>query len=149
MTAAKNDNRIGDLFTKGSHHRSLSTIYVVKNLFAQGKALRDVSLNCQYQVLFNSPVDRHQISLLAKRIFPRNPDKMMIKYEETVSRPYGYLLVDLKPGTAESQKLKTDILPPSSSQIQLHEIRNIIRGEAKPIPQPYEKILAASSKFFW
>jgi hypothetical protein len=29
MTAAKNDNRVGDLFTMGSHHRSLSTIYVV------------------------------------------------------------------------------------------------------------------------
>jgi hypothetical protein len=59
MTAAKNDNRIGDLFTKGSHHRSLSTIYVVQNLCAQGKASRDVSFNCQYMVLFNSPVDRH------------------------------------------------------------------------------------------
>jgi hypothetical protein len=75
MTVAKNVNRLADLFTKGSHHRSLSTIYVVQNLFAQGRASRDVSLNCQYMVLFNSPVDRHQISLLARRIHPKHPDK--------------------------------------------------------------------------
>jgi hypothetical protein len=72
MTAAKNDNRVGDLFTKGSHHRCLSTIYVVQNQFAQGKASRDVSLNCQYLVLFNSPVDRHQISLCEEAVWKRN-----------------------------------------------------------------------------
>jgi hypothetical protein len=38
MITAKNDNCVGNLFTKGSHHRSLSTIYVVQNLFAQGRA---------------------------------------------------------------------------------------------------------------
>jgi hypothetical protein len=89
MTAAKNDNRVGDLLTKGSHHRSLSTIYVIQNVFAQGRASRDVALNCQYLVLFNSPVDRHKISMLSRRIYPRNPDKMLKRYEEAVSRPYG------------------------------------------------------------
>jgi hypothetical protein len=104
MTAAKNDNRVADLFTKGSHHRSLSMIYVVQNMFAQGKASRDVALNCQYLVLFNSPVNRHQISLMARRIYSRNPDKLLKRYEEAVSRPFGYLLVYLKPGTAEHQR---------------------------------------------
>jgi hypothetical protein len=80
-------------------------------------------------VLFNSPVDRHQISLLARRIYPKNPDKMMNTYEEAVSRPYRYLLIDCKPGTAESQRLKTDILFP---QIGLNE--NVIRGKAEPRP---------------
>jgi hypothetical protein len=87
MIVAKNDNRVADLFTKGSHHRSLSTIYVVQNLFAQGKASRDMALNCQYLVLFNSPVDRHQISLFARRIYPGNTDKLLKRYEEAVSRP--------------------------------------------------------------
>jgi hypothetical protein len=77
-------------------------------------------------VLFNSPVDRHQISLLARRIYPTIPDKMMNKYEEASSRLYGYLLIDFKPGTAEHQRLKTDIL---SLQIGLNEMRNVIRGK--------------------
>jgi hypothetical protein len=61
----------------------------------------------------------------------------LTKYEEAVSRAYRYLLVNLKPRTAESQMLKTDILS-SKSRIGLHEIRNVIRGEAEPIPQPSE-----------
>jgi hypothetical protein len=105
----------------------------VQNLFAQGKASPDVALNCQYLVLFNSPVDRHKISLLARRIYPRNHDTMLQRYEEAVSRPYRYLLIDFKSGTAESQRLKTDILSP---QIGLNEMRNVIRGEAEPLSRP-------------
>ena len=35
----------------------------------------------------------------------------MRKYEEAVSRPYGYLLVDLKPNTPERCRLRTNVLP--------------------------------------
>ena len=37
MIEAGKDNRIVNLFTKGSHHRNLSVIYIVQNLFHQGK----------------------------------------------------------------------------------------------------------------
>ena len=33
MIEAGRDNRIVNLFTKGSHHRNLSVIYIVQNLF--------------------------------------------------------------------------------------------------------------------
>ena len=45
MIEAGKDNRIVDLFTKGSHHRNLSVIYTVQNLFHQGKGNRSISLN--------------------------------------------------------------------------------------------------------
>jgi hypothetical protein len=56
---------------------------------------------------------------------------MMNKYEESVSRPYGYLLIDFKPETAEHQTPKTDVLSP---QIGVNELRNVIRGKAEPWP---------------
>ena len=37
MIEAGKDNRMVNLFTKGSHHRNLSIIYIVQNLFHQGK----------------------------------------------------------------------------------------------------------------
>jgi hypothetical protein len=37
MTSAKNDNRVGDLFTKGSHHCFLSTIYWSKTYLLKEK----------------------------------------------------------------------------------------------------------------
>ena len=36
--------RIADLFTKRSHHRNLSIIYIVQNIFNQGKEMRNISL---------------------------------------------------------------------------------------------------------
>ena len=65
MTEAKCDQRIADLFTKGSHHRNISVIYLTQNLFPQGKACRDIALNTKYMVLFNNPIHRQQVANLA------------------------------------------------------------------------------------
>ena len=76
MTEVKNDTRIGDIFSRG-RHKNTSVILLLQNLFPQGKAARDIALNSQYLLLFNNPIDRHQIVLLARRIYPKNPDKLM------------------------------------------------------------------------
>ena len=57
MIEAGNDNWIVNLFTKGSHHRSLSVTYIVQNLFHQGKGNRNISLNSHYLVLFKNPTN--------------------------------------------------------------------------------------------
>ena len=58
MAQSGKDKRISDLFTKGSHHRNLSIIYIVQNIFHQGKEMRNISLNAHYIVLFKSPRDK-------------------------------------------------------------------------------------------
>jgi hypothetical protein len=58
MAQSGKDKRIADLFTKGSHHRNLSIIYIVQNIFHQGKEMRNISLNAHYIVLFKSPRDK-------------------------------------------------------------------------------------------
>ena len=44
MIYARKDKRIVNLFTRGSYHRNLSRIYIVQNLFQQGKGSRSISL---------------------------------------------------------------------------------------------------------
>merc|ERR1711973_1047339 len=44
-------------------------------------------------------------------MYPGGTETFMRKYEEAVSRPYGYLLVDLKPNTPERCRLRTNVLP--------------------------------------
>ena len=68
------DKRIVNLFTRGSHHRNLSVIYVVQNLFHQGKGSRSRSLNSHYLVLFKNPRDKLQILTLAKQMYPGQTD---------------------------------------------------------------------------
>ena len=108
MIEAGSDNRIVNLFTEGSHHRSLSVIYIVQNVFHQGKGSRSISLNSHYLVLFKNPRDKLQILTLAKQIY--QTALFLKQYEEAVRRLYGYLFVDLKPTTPESCRLRTNVL---------------------------------------
>ena len=87
MIEAGNDNRIVNLFTKGSHHRNLNVIYVVQNLFHQGKGNRSISLNSHYLVLFKNPRDKLQVLTLAKQMYPGRTDFFLKQYEEAVRRP--------------------------------------------------------------
>ena len=109
MTEAKCDQRIADLFTKGSHHRNISIVYLTQNVFPQGRACRDITLNTQYLVLFNNPIDRQQVATLARRIYPSTCAAFMRKFEDATARPYGYLVLDLKSSTSEQDRLQTDI----------------------------------------
>ena len=79
MAQSGKDKRIADLFTKGSHHRNLSVIYIVQNVFHQGKEMRNISLNAHYIVLFKSPRDRQQISILARQDNPGRVQEFMNK----------------------------------------------------------------------
>ena len=100
-----------NLFTRGSHHRNLSVIYIVQNLFHQGKGSRSISLNSHYLVLFKNPRDKLQILTLAKQMYPGQTDFFLNQYEEAVKRPFGYLLIDLKTTTQDNCRLRTNVLP--------------------------------------
>ena len=89
MIDASKDKRIVNLFTRGSHHRNLSVIYFVQNLFHQGKGGRTISLNSHYLVLFKNPRDKLQILTLAKQMYPGQTDFFLNQYEEPVKRPFG------------------------------------------------------------
>ena len=54
MHELSNDQRMTNLF-KGCHHRNLSVIFILQNIFHRGKELRDMSLNSHYLVVFKSP----------------------------------------------------------------------------------------------
>ena len=111
MIEATKDNRIVNLFTKGSHHRNLSIIYIVQNLFHQGKGNWSVSLNNHYLVLFKNPRDKLQILTLAKQMYPSETAWFIKESEEAVWRPHGYLFVHLRPITPDRCRLRTNVLP--------------------------------------
>ena len=109
MTEAKCDQRIADLFTKGSHHRNISIVYLTQNMLPKCKACKDIALNMQNLVLFNNPIDRQQVATLARIIYSSTSAMFMKRFEEASSRPYGYLVIDLKCSTSEQDRLQTDI----------------------------------------
>ena len=97
MSESGNNAKVTELFTKGSHHRNLSVIFILQNLFYKAKEMRTISLNAHYMVLFKNPRDASQITHLARQMYPTKMKYMMEAYRDATSTPYGYLLVDLKP----------------------------------------------------
>ena len=108
--SVKKDSMV-DLITKGSHHRGINCINLVQNLFPPGKYSRTISLNTHYIVAFKNPRDALGISTLAKQAFPGEVARVMEAYEDSTKQPYGYLLLDLHPTTANEFRLRTSIFP--------------------------------------
>lgn len=108
---SEKDERISKIFTKKSHHRNLSVVYIVQNLFSKSKENRTININSQYMVLFKNPRDASTVTHLARQMYPGNVQYMQEAFSDSTSKPYGYLLVDLKQDTPEHMRLRTNIFP--------------------------------------
>ena len=97
MNEVSNNKRLTSIFTKGCHHRNISCIFILQNIFHQGKELRNISLNAHYIVLFKSPRDISQVVRLAKQMFPGHVKYMQESFNDATAEPYWYLLCDPKP----------------------------------------------------
>ena len=115
MADVADNKMMTQLFTKGRHD-NLSIIFIVHNLFYQGKEMRNVSLNASYIVVFRSPRDKTQIMNLAKQMYPGNSKFMLEAYENATEKPYGYLVIDLRSNTPEEFRLRTNIFPGDPQQ---------------------------------
>ena len=118
---SETDERITSLFTKKSHHRNISVIYIVQNVFHKGKENRTISLNSHYIVMFKNPRDASQITHLAKQMYPGNVKYMQEAFYDATSDPYGYLFIDLKQDTPEHLRLRTRIFPGQNQWVYLRK----------------------------
>ena len=113
---AETDERVTTLFTKKSHHRNTSVLYLVQNLFPKNKESRTISLNSQYMVVFKNPRDASQMATLARQMYPGRGKFVQEAFKDATAVPYGYLLVDLKQDTPEDMRLRTTIFPDDGVQ---------------------------------
>ena len=60
ITVASSSTLVADLYTKGSHNRNLTVIYLVQNVYNQGKSQRTISLSSHYNVVFRTGRDSSQ-----------------------------------------------------------------------------------------
>ena len=113
---SETDESVTKLFTKGSHHRNLSILYLVQNVFDKNKHSRTISLNAHYLVFFKNPRDASQIIHLAKQMYPGHTKFVQEAYKDATSRAFGYLFVDLKQDTHEDVRLRTNIFSEEDMQ---------------------------------
>ena len=88
-----------------------------------------MSLNSQYLVLFNNPRDQQQITVLARQMYPGQSEQFLNTYRMATSKPFGYLLIDLKPDTSNDKRPwpnvfhQTNKLPTAESHISIIQSR--------------------------
>ena len=94
------------LFTRGIHHKNVTVIFLYQNLFKQGKAMRDITLNSQYFLLFKSSRDVQQIKYLGRQL---GLPHLECAYRKAIKEPHGFLLVNLHPQCDERLQLQSNI----------------------------------------
>ena len=125
MTQCHSDERMTRLFSVGSHHKNLSIIFIIHNLFHHGKEMRTLSLNSHYIILFKNPRDRQQISTLARQMYPGQSQFLVEAFQDATQDAYGYLLLDLKPTTPETLRIRTGILTNDVPLVYIHSDKDI------------------------
>ena len=109
------DRRTSDvlmkLFTVDSHHKNVTVIMCVQNLFSKERVYRDLALNSHYLILFRLKRDVGQIRRLGSQLMPGIMPPFTEIYKWATREPYSYLLIDLHPSTSADIVLRQNILP--------------------------------------
>ena len=106
MSEAAESKSVAQMFTQGCHLPNMSVIFLVQNLFFQGKQMRTISLNTHYIVLYKNPRDKSQCRTLAYQMFPNNAKFLIDAYEHATEQPHTYLLIDLHSLTKEEHRIR-------------------------------------------
>ena len=117
MAEAGKMEEMPNLFTKCSHHRNITLVYIVQNVFDKVKVHRTISLNSHYIVLFKNPRDQGQRRSLAQQFFPSQVKYFMDAYRDATKKKHCYLLLDLHPLTPDRFRVRSSIFKPDEMEI--------------------------------
>lgn len=100
---------VQDLFTRLSHHKNMSIMWVSQNIYNQGKHMRTIALNCTHIILFKNPRDCQQIATLGRQL--GNSKLLQCAYSDATAKPHGYILIDLTQACPSKFMFRGNILP--------------------------------------
>lgn len=135
MSELSGDEKLSKLFTKYSHHRNLSVIFITQNFFHKG--LREITLNAHYIFLFRNRRDLNQITNLGRQLYPTKLKFFQQSYEDSTKEPYSYLLIDLKQETPEKMRLRSGVLPTQTSTNSKVRMNKIFESHIEALIQRY------------
>ena len=105
MDEGGNDKRVLDLFTRESHHRHITVLYLCQELFPPGKFAKTISRNAHYVIVFKNPRDQTGCRALVLQAFPDRWRDVLKLFVACTQRPYGYLMIDLHPASDDRFRL--------------------------------------------
>ena len=112
-----------DLFTKRSHHRNISVIFLVQNLFH--KNIRTISINCHYTFLAKNPRDASSVANLAKQAFPGRSRYVLEAYRDATREPHSFLLLDMRQETRDDRRLLGNYPPLPDRRVVIYSPKRV------------------------
>ncbi len=109
MSNKKNDNDVAQLFTKSSHHKSVTVFILWQSPFPQGKITKEIATNADYQVLFNNERQSNHLRCLCQQMTATQEAgselfKKILQYFDRNINDYPYVFMNFKPG--KERKIK-------------------------------------------
>ena len=121
-----NDIFISDLFTKLSHHKNITVVLILQNLFPKSKYMRDISTNSTYIVLMSTPRENLQVKTLSSHIDGADPKYILNCYNfATKNKPFSYLFLDFDQETPVEIRVRTNIFPDEGTTTAFVKISKI------------------------
>ena len=104
------NKKTAELFTR-MRHLNMSTIFVTHNFFHDCRYMRTITRNASYLVFFRNPRDVSQITYLSRQMYPGKSLFLCDALKQATQKPFGYLLIDLKPDTSDELRVSEGIFP--------------------------------------
>ncbi|CAH3024490.1 unnamed protein product, partial [Porites evermanni] len=121
MEEGGQDKRVLDLFTKDSHHRNITVLYLTQDLFPPGKFAKTINRNAHYIVAFKNPRDQTGIRTVLLQAFPDRWRQVLRLFKRLTSHPFGYLMLDVHPASDDRYRLWSH-LTPREGKAQVHTL---------------------------
>ena len=121
MEEGGQDKRVLDLFTKDSHHRNITVLYLTQDLFPPGKFSKTINRNAHYIVAFKNPRDQTGIRTILLQAFPDRWHQVLRLFKRITSRPFDYLMLDMHPASDDRYHLWSH-LTPREGKAQVHTL---------------------------
>lgn len=110
MEEGGKDKTVLDLFTKLSHHKGITVIYLTQDLFPPGKLAKTISRNAHYVVAFKNPRDQVAMRNLLVQAFPDKWKDVQEAFKKATDRPFGYIVLDFHPASNDTCRILSHIL---------------------------------------
>jgi len=110
MDEGSHDKRVLDLFTKLSHHRDITVLYLCQDMFPAGKYAKSISRNAHHVIAFKNPRDQLGVRNLLLQSFPTCWKECLETYQGCTQEPFGYMWLDLHPASGDEERVLSHVL---------------------------------------
>ena len=101
-------------FTRTSHHRNVSLIILVQSFFHNN--MRTITTNCTYLIMTKNPRDSSFLACLGRQMNGgRNNEQLATAYKLCMSKPYGYIFIDLTQNQNDLYRIRDSVFPENTT----------------------------------